>query len=84
MPAMLNVDQILKSERLVRATTGLNCKAFEQLLPSFTLAYEQRQTNPDVIRQRAPGGDEKRLYAESGTNCSTFCSIANAIPPSIC
>jgi hypothetical protein len=56
---MLNLDQILKSERLVRATTGLNRKAFEQLLPSFTLAYEHSQIKPDVIRQRAPGGGRK-------------------------
>jgi hypothetical protein len=43
--AMLNLERILKQDRLVRALTGLNRKAFEALLPSFTEAYERRLFN---------------------------------------
>jgi DDE superfamily endonuclease/Helix-turn-helix of DDE superfamily endonuclease len=57
--SMLNLDLILKSDRLIRATTGLNRKAFEPLLPSFAEAYQQSQIKPDVSRKRAPGGGRK-------------------------
>jgi hypothetical protein len=32
---MLNLERILQNDRLLRAMTGLNRKAFEKLLPSF-------------------------------------------------
>jgi len=38
---MLNLEKILKQERQIRATTGLNRQAFEVLLPSFEEAYQQ-------------------------------------------
>jgi hypothetical protein len=38
---MLNLERILSQDRLMRAMTGLNLKAFEELLPSFAEAYEQ-------------------------------------------
>ena len=38
---MLNLEKILKQERQIRATTGLNRQAFEALLPSFEEAYQQ-------------------------------------------
>ena len=53
---MLNLERILKQERLLRATTGLNRKAFEALLPSFAQAYEQSRIKPEVKRKRAIGG----------------------------
>jgi hypothetical protein len=56
---MLNLDRIFQQERLLRAMTGLNRKAFEALLPSFAQAYEQSRSNPDVKRQRAVGGGRK-------------------------
>jgi hypothetical protein len=37
--AMLNLERILNQDRLIRAITGLNRKAFEELVPSFTEAY---------------------------------------------
>jgi len=43
----------------MRAMTGLNRKAFEELLPSFTVAYERSLFNPFAERQRAPGGGRK-------------------------
>jgi hypothetical protein len=43
---MLNLDRILNQDRLTRAITGLNRKAFEELLPSFTAAYQQSLVKP--------------------------------------
>ena len=40
---MLDLERILRSDCLLRAMTGLNRKAFEALLPSFTAAYEKRR-----------------------------------------
>jgi hypothetical protein len=56
---MLNLERILKQDRLLRAMTGLNRKAFKALLPSFTEAYERRLFNAPQGRQRAPGGRRK-------------------------
>jgi DDE superfamily endonuclease/Helix-turn-helix of DDE superfamily endonuclease len=56
---MLNLERILNQDRLIRALTGLNRKAFDALLPSFNQAYQQRVTKPESQRQRAPGGGRK-------------------------
>jgi hypothetical protein len=56
---MLNLDRILNQDRLLRAMTGLNRKAFEELLPSFAQAYKRSLFNPLAERQRAPGGGRK-------------------------
>ena len=58
---MLNIERALKQDRLLRAMTGLNRKAFDALLPTFSKIYEQMcQTQP---RQRAVGGGRKaRLH----------------------
>ncbi|HEY9653937.1 MAG TPA: transposase family protein [Crinalium sp.] len=54
---MLDIGQVLSQDRLLRALTGLNRKAFDELLAAFSLLYEQtRQTQP---RQRAVGGGRK-------------------------
>lgn len=54
---MLNIERALKHDRLLRALTGLNRKAFDALLETFSILYEQtRQTQP---RQRAVGGGRK-------------------------
>jgi len=54
---MINLEKILKQDRQIRATTGLNCKAFEELLPSFEEAYQQ--TLDKKRRWRAAGGGRK-------------------------
>ena len=36
---MLNINRILQQDRLLRATIGLNQKAFEALLVKFELVY---------------------------------------------
>jgi DDE superfamily endonuclease/Helix-turn-helix of DDE superfamily endonuclease len=56
---MLDLERILKQDRLMRAMTGLNRKAFEYLLPSFIEAYGQSRIKPEEERQRAPGGGRK-------------------------
>lgn len=56
---MLNLERIFNNDRLLRAMTGLNRKAFEGLLPSFTKAYQQRPLKPEAERQRAPGGGRR-------------------------
>ena len=45
---MLNIDRILRQDRLLRATTGLNRKAFKDLLVKFT--FERSQANRWVHR----------------------------------
>ena len=56
---MLKLERILNQDRLMRAMTGLNRKAFEALLPSFTHAYQQSLIKPEAKRKRAPGGGRK-------------------------
>jgi hypothetical protein len=54
---MLDIQRVLNQDRLLRALTGLNRKAFDALLATFSPLYEQtRQTQP---RQRAVGGGRK-------------------------
>lgn len=44
---MLDIERVLKQDRLLRALTCLNRKAFEKLLIAFSPLYEQaRQTQP--------------------------------------
>jgi hypothetical protein len=62
---MLNLERIFKQERLLRAMTGLNQKAFEALLPSFAQAYEQSRLKPNDERQRAVGGGRKATLRTS-------------------
>lgn len=54
---MLNIKRALKQNRLLRALTGLNSKAFQSLLLTFTQVYEQ--TLRDKPRQRSVGGGRK-------------------------
>jgi DDE superfamily endonuclease/Helix-turn-helix of DDE superfamily endonuclease len=57
---MLNIEQVLKQDRLLRALTGMNRKAFETLLPTFSEVYEHtRQELDEKPRQRAVGGGRK-------------------------
>lgn len=54
---MLDIQRALNQDRLLRALTGLNRKAFDALLETFSPVYEQsRQTQ---ARQRAVGGGRK-------------------------
>lgn len=54
---MLDIQRVLNQDRLLRALTGLNRKAFDELRRNFSPVYEQsRQIQP---RQRAVGGGRK-------------------------
>lgn len=56
---MLNIERILKQDRLVRAMTGLNLKAFKALESGFAEAYQQSQNKPEQERKRQLGGGRK-------------------------
>ena len=56
---MLYIERILKQDRLVRATTGLNLKAMKALEPSFKEAYQQSLIKPEKERKRQLGGGRK-------------------------
>ena len=56
---MLNIERILKQDRLVRATTGLNLKALKALEPSFKEAYQQSLIKPEKERKRQLGGGRR-------------------------
>ena len=56
---MLDIKRILKSDRLLRAMTGLNRKAFDELLPSFSQAFETATQSTSRRRQRSPGAGRK-------------------------
>jgi hypothetical protein len=58
---MLNLERILAQDRLMRAMTGMNIKAFEELLPSFTKAYEESILKSAKKRKRAHGGGRKSV-----------------------
>lgn len=62
---MLNLERILRNDRLMRAMTGLNRNAFEKLLLSFSQAYQQRQIQAKLKRQRALGGGRKATLRTS-------------------
>lgn len=58
---MPDIQRALNQDRLLRALTGLNRKAFDALLETFTQVYEEtRQTQ---ARQRAVGGRKARLLS---------------------
>jgi hypothetical protein len=54
---MIDIEKILKQDRQIRATTGLNQQAFESLLPSFAEAYQE--TIDKKRRWRTAGGGRK-------------------------
>ena len=54
---MLKIEGVVKQDRLLRALTGLNKKAFETLLPIFQQQYEQSLKSKS--RKRAVGGGRK-------------------------
>ena len=56
---MLNIERILKQERLVRAMTGLNLKAFKAMETSFEEAYRQSLNQLEKERKRRQGGGRK-------------------------
>ncbi|MEM6452085.1 MAG: transposase family protein [Cyanobacteria bacterium P01_D01_bin.105] len=62
---MLDIKRALNNDRLMRALTGLNRSAFEQLLPSFSAAYEAAHP-VSKTRKRAVGGGRKPRLKRMG------------------
>jgi hypothetical protein len=62
---MLNLERALNQDRLLRALTGLNRKAFDALLPSFEQAYAASRIAAKPQRQRAVGGGRKARLESS-------------------
>lgn len=57
---MLDIERVLREDRLLRAFSGLNYKAFEELQLSFAVALEQLPAPArKQPRQRAVGGGRK-------------------------
>ena len=58
---MLNLQRALDNDRVLRALTGLNLKAFEELEPAFTEAFSQQETprRSKKPRQREEGAGRK-------------------------
>ena len=55
---MLDINRVFKSDRLMRVLTGMNLAAFDQLLASFSAAYQAAHPlSPN--RQREPGAGRK-------------------------
>ncbi|MEP0898909.1 MULTISPECIES: hypothetical protein [Leptolyngbya] len=77
---MLNLERALNQDRLLRALTGLNRKAFDALLPSFEQAFEASRIAAKPQRKRARGGGRKQDCKVSKPSCSTFCFTSSAIP----
>ena len=59
---MMNIERLLKNERLMLALTGLNSKEFLGLLPVFAKVWQEKkieQHNINSTGQRAIGGGRK-------------------------
>jgi hypothetical protein len=80
---MLNIHRALNKDRLLRALTGLNRKAFDELLVPFAAAWQEAKSAKP--RQRAPGGgkkarllsvEEKLFYILFYFKCYPTCDVA--------
>ncbi|MEW6499677.1 MAG: transposase family protein [Cyanobacteriota bacterium] len=56
---MLNINRALKNDRLLRALTGLNRKAFDLLCEVFSTVYQEQLERTPQPRKRARGGGRK-------------------------
>ncbi len=58
---MLNLQRVLGDNRLLRALTGLNLKAFKELKPAFIEALNEAEirSRSNQARQRAKGAGRK-------------------------
>jgi hypothetical protein len=56
---MLNIKRAFRSDRLLKALTGMTVAEFERLLPTFTAGLQKVQTQAKKKRQRAIGGGRK-------------------------
>ncbi len=80
---MLNIDRALENERLLRALTGLNRKAFAKLCAVLEVVYQEQFERDPKPRQRAKGGDGKLVYRASKPNYASSCALLSVIRHSL-
>jgi hypothetical protein len=56
---MLNINRALRSDRLMKALTGLSIAEFERLLPDFAAGLNKTQAKAKKKRKRAVGGGRR-------------------------
>ena len=59
---MIQLEKVLKNDRLMRALTGLNGQEFTKLVPDFEkqwLGFRQKRYDGNIHRERKPGGGRK-------------------------
>ena len=56
---MLNIKRALRSDRLMKALTGMTIAEFERLLPTFTAGLKKAQVKAKKERKRAIGGGRR-------------------------
>jgi hypothetical protein len=56
---MLNINRALRSDRLMKALTGMTIAEFERLLPDFTAGLKKAQAKAKKERKRAVGGGRR-------------------------
>lgn len=56
---MLNIQRALENDRLLRALTGLNRQAFDELCEVFGTVYQEAVQSDFKLRKRARGGGRK-------------------------
>jgi hypothetical protein len=56
---MLNINRALENDRLLRALTGLNRKAVDELCEVFEVVYQESIESESKPRKRARGGGRK-------------------------
>lgn len=74
---MLNIQRALENDRLLRALTGLNRQAFDELCEVFGRVYQETLQSDFKPRKRARGGGGKRGWGVWSLNCSSSCSISS-------
>jgi hypothetical protein len=64
---MLNIERALKNDRLLRALTGMNRQAFDELCGVFDTVYREAILSDTRPRQRARGGGRKARLESTET-----------------
>ena len=84
---MLNIDRALGNDRLLRALTGLNRKAFDELCQIFAAVYQETLQSDLKPRKRARGGGGGSSVAKHGVQTILHLGLGrggqlNPAPPS--
>ena len=74
---MLNIERILKQERLVRAMTGMNLKAFKALESSFEAAYQQSLNKLKTATRRRKKSHLKNNIRQNAVHLDVHKMLSN-------